>query len=45
MRLTPHAIHAIKSAVSAIFVEQKIRDDDYPLLVQLRDRFAGMINS
>ena len=30
---------------TAIVVEQKIRDDDYPLLVQLRDRFAGMIHS
>ena len=30
---------------TAIVVEQKIRDDSYPLLVQLRDRFAGMINS
>ncbi len=24
--------------------EQKIRDDYYPQLVQLRDRFAGMIS-
>lgn len=30
---------------TAIVVEQKIRDDYYPLLVQLRDRFAGMLNS
>lgn len=30
---------------TAIVVEQKIRDDDYPQLVQLRDRFAGMLNS
>ncbi|GAA0789345.1 nucleotidyltransferase substrate binding protein [Marinobacterium sediminicola] len=30
---------------TAIVVEQKIRDDDYPLLVQLRDRFAGILNS
>ena len=30
---------------TAIVVEQKIRDDYYPHLVQLSDRFAGMLKS
>ncbi len=30
---------------TAIVVEQKIRDDYYPQLVKLRERFAGMLNS